>query len=137
MTTTLYQRSENSNERSRLAEMLFNLDSESAQFNSKNKGGDDHRRSPPLSGPTIKTEERWRVLLRHSTGWLLEVHLQRKLNNAGVRRVGYIASLRADCLTNRTECSIRQGHVRIGPLRMVEDIKELATELEVQILMRR
>ena len=65
----------------------------------------------------------------------LKVHLQRKLNDAGIRRSGNVASGGADGRASAAKSGIRKCHIWIGPLRMVEQVEELPTELEAYILM--
>ena len=67
----------------------------------------------------------------------LEVHLQRKLNDSVVRKRSNVARLCTNRLANSAKCGIGEGHVRIGQLWVVKDVEEFASELEVNILVRR
>ena len=63
-----------------------------------------------------------------------EVHLQRELNDTVICGCAYVARGRADRRASTAKGAVGEGHVRIGPLRMVEQVEELATELEVDVL---
>jgi hypothetical protein len=57
----------------------------------------------------------------------LEVELQRELDDAAV-------GVCSDGSASGSESGIAEGYVRISPLRMVEQIEEFATELEIDVL---
>jgi len=65
-----------------------------------------------------------------------EVHFERELDDAVVRGGADVARLRADGGAGAAEGTVGEVHVGIGPLRVVQDVEELAAELEVESLAR-
>ena len=61
-----------------------------------------------------------------------EQHLERELNDSGVRGCSHIARGSADRRARRAEGAIGEVRVRIGPLRVVKQVEELGAELEAE-----
>lgn len=68
---------------------------------------------------------------------LSEVHLQRELDDAGIRGCADVARGYTDRRASAAKRAVGEGHVRIRPLRVIEQVEEFRAELKVESLVRR
>lgn len=64
---------------------------------------------------------------------LSEVHFKRQLNDPVIRGCAHVARGCADRRASAAKGAVREVYVWIGPLRVVEQVKEFAPELKVEV----